>query len=244
MDKLARSRESFILTSILDISALLSGFQTCDSLPKLCRFASAQRNNHTTYGEWCGGPDRNGLWFDPASRFHTEARAKFSTIPFAEVWASLQSSLGLLFSHSDKSHVYIYIYICITPQKRCKERESQRDYAGATGIMIQIQAFNSSTGVAGGGFHIMAQPTHLRGSIALPYGNRTLVRCLPTPSQISHELLQTVLVSPSRSVPRVRICGSCILELDGTPVAYHTQHWRWQCCQAVSTPSLTTQISL
>eukprot|EP00930_Biecheleria_cincta_P039889 TRINITY_DN27372_c0_g1_i2.p1 TRINITY_DN27372_c0_g1~~TRINITY_DN27372_c0_g1_i2.p1 ORF type:complete len:608 (-),score=66.79 TRINITY_DN27372_c0_g1_i2:126-1898(-) len=28
-------------------------------------------NNHTTYGEWCGGPDRNGLWFDPGSKVYT-----------------------------------------------------------------------------------------------------------------------------------------------------------------------------
>ena len=32
------------------------------------------RNNHTTHGEWCGGPDRNGLWFDPASSFYTEVQ--------------------------------------------------------------------------------------------------------------------------------------------------------------------------
>jgi len=30
-------------------------------------------NNHTTYGEWCGGPDRNGLWFHPGSTY-TEAQ--------------------------------------------------------------------------------------------------------------------------------------------------------------------------
>lgn len=28
-------------------------------------------NNHTTYGEWCGGPDRNGLWFEPGGH-HNE----------------------------------------------------------------------------------------------------------------------------------------------------------------------------
>jgi len=26
-------------------------------------------NNHTTYGEWCHGPDRNGLWFHPGSAY-------------------------------------------------------------------------------------------------------------------------------------------------------------------------------
>lgn len=31
-------------------------------------------NNHTTYGEWCGGPDRNGLWFSPGSKEYTEER--------------------------------------------------------------------------------------------------------------------------------------------------------------------------
>ncbi|CAE7595099.1 unnamed protein product [Symbiodinium sp. CCMP2456] len=41
-------------------------------------------NNHTTHGEWCGGPDRNGLWFDPASSFYTEAQ-------WLEDWAMLAS---------------------------------------------------------------------------------------------------------------------------------------------------------
>ncbi|CAE7029922.1 engXCA [Symbiodinium sp. CCMP2592] len=41
-------------------------------------------NNHTTHGEWCGGPDRNGLWFDPTSSFYTEAQ-------WLEDWAMLAS---------------------------------------------------------------------------------------------------------------------------------------------------------
>eukprot|EP00931_Biecheleriopsis_adriatica_P093597 TRINITY_DN67323_c0_g1_i1.p1 TRINITY_DN67323_c0_g1~~TRINITY_DN67323_c0_g1_i1.p1 ORF type:complete len:439 (-),score=70.99 TRINITY_DN67323_c0_g1_i1:83-1399(-) len=39
-------------------------------------------NNHTTYGEWCGGPDRNGLWFDPGSKVYTAAQ-------WEEDWAFL-----------------------------------------------------------------------------------------------------------------------------------------------------------
>jgi len=39
-------------------------------------------NNHTTYGEWCFGPDHNGLWFHPGSSQYTEAR-------WLEDWASL-----------------------------------------------------------------------------------------------------------------------------------------------------------
>lgn len=29
-------------------------------------------NNHTTLGEWCGGPDKNGLWFSPGCKTYTE----------------------------------------------------------------------------------------------------------------------------------------------------------------------------
>ena len=29
-------------------------------------------NNHTSHSEWCGGPDRNGLWYDPGSEIYTE----------------------------------------------------------------------------------------------------------------------------------------------------------------------------
>ncbi|CAJ1439740.1 unnamed protein product [Effrenium voratum] len=39
-------------------------------------------NNHTSYGEWCGGPDRNGLWFDPSSDTYTEEQ-------WIEDWAML-----------------------------------------------------------------------------------------------------------------------------------------------------------
>ncbi|CAK9103306.1 4-beta-glucanase) [Durusdinium trenchii] len=39
-------------------------------------------NNHTSHGEWCGGPDRNGLWFDPSSDLYTEEQ-------WIEDWAML-----------------------------------------------------------------------------------------------------------------------------------------------------------
>eukprot|EP00928_Gymnodinium_smaydae_P093910 TRINITY_DN7827_c0_g1_i1.p1 TRINITY_DN7827_c0_g1~~TRINITY_DN7827_c0_g1_i1.p1 ORF type:complete len:463 (+),score=86.63 TRINITY_DN7827_c0_g1_i1:38-1390(+) len=39
-------------------------------------------NNHTTYGEWCGGPDRNGLWYSPSSEVYTEQQ-------WIEDWAML-----------------------------------------------------------------------------------------------------------------------------------------------------------
>jgi len=39
-------------------------------------------NNHTTYGEWCGGPDRNGMWYHPGSAEYTEER-------WIEDWAML-----------------------------------------------------------------------------------------------------------------------------------------------------------
>lgn len=39
-------------------------------------------NNHTNHGEWCGGPDRNGLWYDPGSEIYTEDQ-------WIEDWAML-----------------------------------------------------------------------------------------------------------------------------------------------------------
>ncbi|CAE7382891.1 unnamed protein product [Symbiodinium natans] len=45
-------------------------------------------NNHTTHGEWCGGPDRNGLWFDPSSSFYTE-----------EQWLQDWTMLGRRYRH-------------------------------------------------------------------------------------------------------------------------------------------------
>eukprot|EP00434_Breviolum_minutum_P010953 symbB.v1.2.009659.t1/scaffold593.1/size185935/10 len=39
-------------------------------------------NNHTSHSEWCGGPDRNGLWYDPGSEIYTEKQ-------WLEDWAML-----------------------------------------------------------------------------------------------------------------------------------------------------------
>mmetsp|Transcript_10130 Transcript_10130/g.19552 ORF Transcript_10130/g.19552 Transcript_10130/m.19552 type:complete len:406 (+) Transcript_10130:3-1220(+) len=45
-------------------------------------------NNHTTYSEWCGAPDRNGLWWDPAS-------STFSVEQWLEDWAMLATRYAL-----------------------------------------------------------------------------------------------------------------------------------------------------
>jgi len=44
-------------------------------------------NNHTTYGEWCGPPSKNSLWFDPGSPY-TEER-------WMDDWAALASRYSL-----------------------------------------------------------------------------------------------------------------------------------------------------
>lgn len=65
----------------------LRGLSALELLDEVVRALGRQRvavvlNNHTTYGEWCYGPDRNGLWFRPGSTRYTEAQ-------WVEDWAML-----------------------------------------------------------------------------------------------------------------------------------------------------------
>lgn len=53
-----------------DLNPTLRGKTALEVLDEVIRCLGQHQvavvlNNHTTYGEWCGGPDRNGLWFEP-----------------------------------------------------------------------------------------------------------------------------------------------------------------------------------
>lgn len=65
----------------------LRGLSALEVLDEVVRCLGRHRvavvlNNHTTHSEWCGGPDRNGLWFDPSSRTYTAEQ-------WVEDWAML-----------------------------------------------------------------------------------------------------------------------------------------------------------
>eukprot|EP00747_Dinoflagellata_sp_TGD_P077191 gnl/TRDRNA2_/TRDRNA2_159479_c0_seq2.p1 gnl/TRDRNA2_/TRDRNA2_159479_c0~~gnl/TRDRNA2_/TRDRNA2_159479_c0_seq2.p1 ORF type:complete len:460 (+),score=54.69 gnl/TRDRNA2_/TRDRNA2_159479_c0_seq2:52-1431(+) len=81
-----------------DINPNLKGMSALEVLDETIRCLGRHRiavmlNNHTTYGRWCAGPDRNGLWFDAGSEY-TEERFIQDWIMLAERYRNFPHVIG------------------------------------------------------------------------------------------------------------------------------------------------------